>query len=66
MAIPLPQFVDNKGEPRVPEMIFIYVYRIDINIEQLISFSNKHNLQLHLGQYFLQLSIGLSLLMLLT
>ena len=63
---PSPTFVDNKGEPRVPEMIFIYVYRIDINIEQLISFSNKHNLQLHLGQFFLQLSIGLFLLMLLT
>ena len=37
--------MDNKGQPWGPAVVvFIYVYCIDINIEQLISCSNKHKL----------------------
>ena len=44
-------FVDNKGWPWGPALwttvlIFLYVRRIDINIERLISCLNKHNLHL--------------------
>ena len=46
-----PTFVDNKGYPCGPAfwttvLGFKYVYRIDINLERLISCSNKHNLHL--------------------
>ena len=46
-----PTFVDNKWWPWGPALLttvlgFNYVYGIDINIERLISCSNKHNLHL--------------------
>ena len=46
-----PTFVDNKGKPWEPALwttllVFIYVYRIDIKIERLISCSNEHNFHL--------------------
>ena len=46
-----PRFVTNKGHPWAPALwttvlVFKYEYRIDINIEQLISRSNKYNLHL--------------------
>ena len=48
-----PTTVDNEGKPWGPiimlwttMMVFIYVYRIDINVGQLIYFSKKHNLHL--------------------
>ena len=44
-------FVDNKGSTWEPALsmtllVFIYVYRIDMNIERLVPCSNKHNLHL--------------------
>ena len=33
-------------------MVFIYIYRININIERLIPLSNKHNLHLKNIVYF--------------
>ena len=44
-------FVDNKGSTWEPALsmtllVFIYVYRIDMNIERLMPCSNKHNLHL--------------------
>ena len=45
-----PTFMDNKGQtwgqvPWTRVLVFIYIYRIDVNIEQLISCWNKHNFQ---------------------
>ena len=46
-----PIFVENKGWTWEPALwmtlsVFIYVYRIDMNIERLMSCSSKHNLHL--------------------
>ena len=56
-----PTFVDNKGQPWGPALwttvlVFNYVYRIDINIERLISCSNK---QLALEKYTLYIFLSL-------
>ena len=57
--------MDNTGEPLGPENVmygsdglYIYVYGIDLNIEWLISFSNKHLL---LSKKIVTLPIVLSL-----
>ena len=48
-----PIFVDNKGWTWEPAssmtlLVFIYVYRINMNIERFMPCSNKHNLHLNI------------------